>query len=185
MARQANERKSPGLEELRHVSRAAHDAVDQAFSRFDLSKRKSYGAFLTAHASALLAAEAYLSRYAENLPPWRPRGDLLVADLHEMGLPVPPLCPIVLADDPSAALGALYVLEGSRLGGRLLAGRVGEGVPRSYLSAVHLKGEWPDFLGYLGSVLEANSVERRQAVMDGVVRTFEMFRVAAGSQLED
>jgi heme oxygenase len=41
--------------------------------------------------------------------------------------------------------GAQYVLEGSRLGGRMLAGRVGAGLPRRYLAERTGPGGWLRF----------------------------------------
>ncbi|MBF0858374.1 biliverdin-producing heme oxygenase [Gluconobacter sp. LMG 31484] len=184
-AGRADERKNSGLEELRRVSRKAHDAVDEAFSRFELTDRKSYGAFLTAHARALVVAEAYLGRYSASVPPWRPRAELLKKDLCDMGLPMPASQRHMLSDCSGTAFGVLYVLEGSRLGGRILSGRVGEGLPRAYLSAVHQKGEWSAFLERLAQFLDESPVARRQAVTDGAVAAFALFRDSARFQFSD
>ncbi|MBS1103908.1 biliverdin-producing heme oxygenase [Gluconobacter sp. Dm-62] len=178
----AGEQKGKGLAELRHVSRKAHEAVDAAFSHFELSDPKSYGAFLTAHAHALVAAEAYLSRHAASVPPWRPRLGLLKDDLQQMGLPVPSALHEISSQDEGAALGVLYVLEGSRLGGRVLSGRVPEGLPTRYLSAVYQKGEWPAFLDHLGRYLDESEASRSQAVTNGVVETFALFQKSAALQ---
>ena len=42
---------------LREVTRSSHDDVDALFGQFDLTERKPYGAFLTAHAIALVPVE--------------------------------------------------------------------------------------------------------------------------------
>ncbi|MFT8809595.1 biliverdin-producing heme oxygenase [Gluconobacter sp.] len=180
----ADEGKNSGLEDLRRVSRKAHEAVDEVFSRFDLADRKSYGAFLTAHARALVVAENYLSRHASSVPAWLPRGGLLREDLRQMGLPVPAVQQDSFAESEGTALGVLYVLEGSRLGGRVLSGRVGEGFPKAYLSAFHQKGEWPAFLDRLGVYLDGSDASGRQAVTEGAVAAFALFRNAALLQPE-
>lgn len=60
----ADEQKNSGLAELRHVSRKAHEAVDEAFSRFELADPQSYGDFLTAHARVAEGLpRAYLSAF--------------------------------------------------------------------------------------------------------------------------
>ncbi|EHH67615.1 biliverdin-producing heme oxygenase [Gluconobacter morbifer] len=170
------------LSELRTVSRRIHEDVDQAFGRFDLGERNSYGRFLQAHARVLPAVEHVLLRY-DTLPSWSPRGPLLLADLEQLGLSVPDSLPVQLPQGDAAALGALYVLEGSRLGGRVLSRQVEAGLPHAYLSAGHEKGSWPAFLGELQARLKAESPQGRQSAMEGVVKTFELFREsAAGDQ---
>ncbi|MQR98000.1 biliverdin-producing heme oxygenase [Gluconobacter aidae] len=178
----ADERKNSALAELRHVSRKAHEAVDEAFSRFELADPQSYGAFLTAHARVLVGAEAYLSRHASSVPAWRPRAELLKDDLRQMGLAVPAVQADCFPENDGTAMGVLYVLEGSRLGGRVLSGRVSEGLPRAYLSAFHQKGEWPAFLERLGRYLDESDAVSRQAVTEGAVATFALFRKSAGLQ---
>ncbi|MBF0876491.1 biliverdin-producing heme oxygenase [Gluconobacter cerevisiae] len=171
-----------GLADLRRVSRQAHETVDEAFSRFDLADRESYGAFLTAHAGALLTAEAYLARHADAVPAWRSRSELLKDDLRHMELEIPSARQDVFPERDGTALGVLYVLEGSRLGGRVLSARVAQGLPRAYLSAFHQKGEWPEFLAHLERSLNESDAARRQAVTAGAIMTFDLFRTSTGSQ---
>jgi len=45
-----------------------------------------------------------------------------------------------------AIAGALYVIEGSRLGGRVLARQVGAGFPIAYLGSEQPRGRWPALL---------------------------------------
>lgn len=58
---------------------------------------------------------------------------------------MPEPLPFDLADDGAARWGALYVTEGSRLGGVMLARQVGQGLPRAYLQSGFGPGEWRDF----------------------------------------
>lgn len=135
---------------LRRATAADHATVDAAFGGFDLADTAGYARFLTAHARALPAVEAALAGI-ESLPPLRPRAPLLQADLAALGLPMPALLAIDPPADTAAAFGMAYVIEGSRLGGGMLARRVPEHLPHAYLSATHLPGEWRAF----GQALDA------------------------------
>ncbi|WP_296323548.1 biliverdin-producing heme oxygenase [Reyranella sp.] len=59
------------------------------------------------------------------LPDWpaRRRSRALERDLDVLGIPVPAPVPVTVTSDKARLFGRLYVLEGSRLGGRLLAKR--------------------------------------------------------------
>lgn len=123
---------------LRRETRDEHDRVDAAFSRFGL-EGPGYARFLKALARAYLPVEDALAAtaVARLVPGWREhrRGDALRADLGALGLtPAPPLAAPHLPTD-AHALGAWYVLEGSRLGGALLARQVAPGLPRAFLTA--------------------------------------------------
>jgi heme oxygenase len=134
MARQFNVRQA-----LRTATGGSHERVDAAFSGFDLADRRSYGRFLTAQAAAHIAVEAALERdgVATVLLDWpaRRRADLLREDLAALGLPVPPAVAQPAFEGAAAMLGAVYVLEGSRLGGALLRRSVPDDLPRAFLGA--------------------------------------------------
>ena len=166
------------LTALRQVSRAVHEQVDQAYSRFSLSDPESYGAFLQAHAKVLPVVEQWLATQHE-LPSWQGRTDLLQRDLKALGHALPMALDWQPPEASGGALGALYVLEGSRLGGKMLSAQVGDGLPREYLSAAHEKGGWPAFLQILRERLSNGDAAYRAAVMGGVTSTFDLFRKAA------
>jgi len=92
----------------------------------------------------LPAVEAWLGARDVGFP-WRSRRAALAADLAALGQTVPEPLPFDLPDDDAARWGALYVTEGSRLGGVMLARQVGEGLPRAYLESGFGPGEWRDF----------------------------------------
>ena len=77
--------------------------------------------------------------------PWRSRRAALAADLIALGRDMPEPLTLDLSDDDAARWGALYVTEGSRLGGVMLARRVGKGLPKAYLQSGFGPGEWRDF----------------------------------------
>ncbi len=126
---------------LREATAAAHDAVDAAYARFDLTDRAGYTAFLLAHARILPPIEAVLGAHP-TLPAFPPRTPALAADLATLGVAMPGPMAVTIPDDPAAAWGMFYVVEGSRLGGVMLARQVAPDLPHAYLSAGHGSGDW-------------------------------------------
>ena len=160
---------------LRAETDAEHAAVDEAFGHFDLSSPEGYARFLTAHARVVPGAERALAHWA--LPAWPPRTELLLRDLSCLHVAIPsplePAPPRSIAE----AYGVQYVLQGSRLGGRLLARRVGTGLPASYLSAGHGPGEWQGFLANLAAAIDTPAAHR--AAVEAARWMFARFREAA------
>jgi heme oxygenase (biliverdin-IX-beta and delta-forming) len=114
------------LDRLRSATRSDHAALEDRLDllRPPLSRARFAQALQIFHAfhaaweprvADLLADEALLAP--------RRRLHLLVADLQALGEAVQPYPPIPLAflDGPAAAWGSLYVMEGSTLGGQLIA----------------------------------------------------------------
>lgn len=158
---------------LRAATQGAHDHVDAAFGRFDLTRRAGYRALLTAHARALPAAEARMRAlpFAATLEPRLP---LLAADLADLGLAMPP--PLALGGDEGAAgaWGVLYVVEGSRLGGALLARSVPAGLPARYLNAAHPPGQWRA----IRAAIDAADADRA-AMLAAALACFDLYARAA------
>lgn len=159
----------PGLRErLRDATAAAHRELDAQLSSFDLTVLAGYRRFLQASAGALLPLEAALveARVADLFPDWpeRTRSAAITADLGRLGsavqstVSVPPLT-------SSGMLGAMYVLEGSRLGAKFLLRELAEATdPRiaqatSYLSHGAGKRLWQSFLSRLESEESCDEVE--------------------------
>jgi len=172
---------------LRNALRAGtsdcHADVDALFGRFDLGREADYRAFLSAHARAVPAVEIALENSGIELliPDWkeRRRRDLLLDDLAAMNAPLPPSLEAPDMPDDAALLGAVYVLEGSKLGGAMLAKSVGDGLPSAYLSPFGPKGGMKAFMDMLDAsgVDEAKAVEAARAV-------FALFHKAAAMELE-
>lgn len=139
--------------------------MDALFSRFDLRQRHDYGRFLSAQAAALLPAEEALDRLdaAAVVPDWpqRRRSDLIRADLAALSVTVPePFYRVRLSPDKASILGAIYVLEGSRLGGALLKREVADDLPQRFLDARQDAGSWRKLLKSLDEFLiRPNHVE--------------------------
>ncbi|WP_374297661.1 biliverdin-producing heme oxygenase [Sphingomonas sp.] len=160
---------------LRERTAAAHEAVDAAFAGYDLADAGAYRAFLIAHARALPAVEAWLGQ-RRGLPDWRPRAGALAEDLATLGVAMPAPLLFALPDDEAAAWGALYVTEGSRLGGVMLARSVGEGLPTAYLSAGFEPGEWRALRAALDAALVDGAALDRAVI--AAEETFGLYRQA-------
>ena len=161
---------------LRAATRADHAAVDGAFGRFAIGTREGYRDFLQAHARILPLAERLIQPGAL-IQNWSGRTAALLEDLKSMGGDAPAELDFALPDGDAARWGALYVIEGSRLGGAVLAKMVPEDLPVAYLSARHPQGAWRALLERLD---EADSgVAWRQAAEHGAKRMFNAYLTAA------
>jgi len=160
---------------LRASSAPDHDRVDALFGGYRLGEAESYARFLEAHARALPAAEAALAA-APDLPAWRTRAGLLAADLAALGRSVP--APLPFAAEGAAAWGLLYVTEGSRLGGAMLARSVPPHLPSAYLSARHERGEWKRTLDALEARAAAADDAWRDEALAGARASFRLYETA-------
>lgn len=163
---------------LRAATASDHDAVDAGFGRYDLSDAGDYRAFLIAHAKALPAVEAWLEGIA-GLAPVRSRRDALSADLAALGEAMPAPMTFDVAPSAAAGWGAMYVVEGSRLGGIMLSRSVPEGLPSAYLGAKHLSGEWRALLAAIDAQ-PADEAWIAEAVA-GAKAAFELYRRVPGA----
>lgn len=73
----------------------------------------------------------------------------------------------------------LYVIEGSRLGGGMLARAVPPDLPRAYLSAIHLSGEWRGFCAALDQAADAGDPDWTRRAEAGARRAFMLYQRAA------
>lgn len=162
---------------LRARMRPLHDRVEALFAQFRLARRNSYGEFLCAQYRAVTAIEAGLAAFIE-LPTWRPRSHLIRMDLEELKLAIPSALTAIPPSTLCAAYGQLYVLEGSRLGARILTCQVSDGLPRYFLSDAHYAGEWKDLL----AAIDRHALDRGDdvsGVMVGAEAAFELFARSA------
>ena len=172
---------------LRAATRAEHERVDAIFSRFDLASADGYRRFLLAQADAFLPVETALDAAGAEgvVADWaaRRRGDHLRHDLRDMTVTAPELFgPETLFSDKASMLGAIYVLEGSRLGGALLKRDVPDHLPKRFLEARQDAGSWRRLLELLDEFLtRPNQVEDAIAAAKHL---FARFEVAGLRQLE-
>jgi heme oxygenase len=175
--------KSSARSRLRAATASAHAAVDRAFARFDLADRAAYAAFLRAHAAAVLPVEAWLDRYAALVVadwPARRRGQNLIADLSRLGESARPhlsAAPFESEASPAAVAGVLYVLEGSRLGGRVIVRGLSPRLPHTYLSP---QGETPSWLALSARLDDiVTTVAQDEIATRAALKTFDRFAEAA------
>jgi heme oxygenase len=167
---------------LRQATRPAHDRVDAAFGRFDLTSREDYAAFLQAHHEAL-------STLADPDPPFGlPRIDLcpaLEADLA--ALDVAPRMPVSARHDADDAfrLGRYYVIAGSQAGAQLLRrawSRSTDGIVLSagrYFAACTQGEAWAAFRR-----LDPPPDLDQPRLLSGAEATFDAFHAAALRSLD-
>jgi heme oxygenase len=160
---------------LRACTRDSHARVDSAFSAYDLHDEESYRAFLTAHARALPSVERIIASEAA-LPRIRPRTPALEADMAQLQQPMPELSKLAGPVTGAAAWGILYVVEGSRLGGAILSPRVGDGLPKAYLSARHELGEWRAICQALDAEGSRHGDEWIAAAVVAATACFDLYR---------
>lgn len=169
---------------LRAATAALHAEVDARFSGpFDTDKN-AYAAFVTALARAVLPLERALEiGGAERvLPDWcaRRRSGALQQDLEILGIPVPAPVPVRVTSDEARLFGRLYVLEGSRLGGRLLVRRALRNADPQVRAATNYLGHGAgaDFWGgFLQRLEESDAVAAAPArTMLGAREAFGFFQ---------
>lgn len=107
---------------LREATMVNHQRVDDLFSDFSLDSPAGYGAFLRAHARALAPLEQLARPDAPRLP-------RLMEDLASLGEALPEPLAVERQGGEAFRWGALYALEGSRLGGAMLERRVPRAFP--------------------------------------------------------
>lgn len=139
---------------LKAATESLHSRLDAAVGKLDLADRAQYRRFLEASAAALLPLEELLTRsdVAGLLPDWsrRRRGDALLTDLAAVGGASRPIALDRQTLGPEEVMGVLYVLEGSRLGARVVGQRVTKDVDAHYLGAADT-ALWRSFLQLLES----------------------------------
>lgn len=169
---------------LREATDASHRSLDAALSRFDLSDAGDYRRFLAIHAMVLPPLEGALARadFERSCRGWRDsgRGRALRKDLVGLGIE-PVVLRIVPRVSVAGAWGVAYVLEGSRLGGKILARRVAAGGEplaignARFLSCASIL-PWPRFVERLEEALASRC--DLGAAIEGARMAFAMFEDA-------
>src|SRR5690349_21222747 len=137
---------------LRAATDDVHRELDDRLSRLDLTQPADYRRFLRIHARAVppvedALAQAGLDALVEGWCAGR-RSPALESDLAALGDEMPPPGEAPAIAGVGELLGTAYVLEGSRLGGRVLRGRVGRGLPASFLSDTP-SSPWPKLIAVM------------------------------------
>ena len=166
---------------LKKATDDVHGELDGLLSKLDLSDPADYAKFLSIQARVLPALECALDRFgmAAIVADWgeHRRASLLRDDLEALGERMPEPLEIPPMDSAAKALGAAYVMEGSRLGGQMLVKSVGPGMPNSFLFPNGHKGAWPALVAALNDNL--GSAPLLDEAKDAAARTFGLFLEAA------
>ena len=176
---------------LREETRASHEALDRAMIPFAMDDKEGYRAFLGVHGSILPAIERAMEKngIAQDLPDWsaRTRREALARDLEELGAGSEPAIGEDQMPDLStkaARFGAAYVLEGSRLGAKMLLRQVpdnGRHFPTNFLRHGESSRLWPAFVSMLD---EADSLGISHAVAISAARhIFGIYERAAKARI--
>lgn len=170
---------------LRAETRPYHDAVEQ--NPFNQALRASTvtaegtASFLTRMYGFLQPYETHLRVHAASFGPgWqlerRYRAPLLLEDLARLGyLATPPLCPAMPPlDTLPQLLGAMYVLEGSTLGGQVIARQLAKaGIEARAYFGGHGDQTGPLWKTFCQQLEEATTAASSGAVVASAIHTFQ------------
>lgn len=174
---------------LRLATREAHESVERLSSMQRLAEGDldiaDYAAVLRGHLAVVAPWERHCAGWLQAISDgdwhYRPRAPLLWTDLQALGTtPSVTDGPASLPDGgPEFRWGMLYVLEGSQLGGRIIARALRQRLPGceralGYFEAgVHDPAEWRRFQQRLDRVLVAE--QQRHAAIQGAHAMFALF----------
>lgn len=178
--------RNPAREALRHATADCHRRVDEIYSAAALDDPRSYGNFLRAQAAALLPAEQALDRagISKIVDDWaaRVRGKLLVDDMAALGIGIPEPAGSLSIVTPPQMMGALYVLEGSRLGGTVLKRSVSADLPTKFLGGF-CSTSWQSLLTLLDRLVDTEG--RRSDAIDAARDAFSLFEIGGRRFVEN
>jgi heme oxygenase len=148
-------------EAIRRHTGHVHEALDARLVLSNLAGRAAYIDYLLIN-WAVVPIEQALERagIGDVLPDWerRRRSSALVTDLEAFGVPLPSYRALTIGPDVGSMLGWSYVLEGSRLGARVILQIVmtspEPGITRTTGFLRHGGGErfWESFKVELGKI---------------------------------
>ncbi|WP_315836116.1 biliverdin-producing heme oxygenase [Bradyrhizobium prioriisuperbiae] len=167
---------------IREATKLSHQRLDAAMTWVDLGRLNHYSGFLRGQAEALFPLETALERAGidDILTDWpqRARTPALERDLSALDIACDPL-PVPQFNGAADMLGAVYVLEGTRMASRVILPRLADQPDTSILGATaylrHGFGKrfWPSFLAALENHPEAQLHPQR--AIDGALIAFGMF----------
>lgn len=139
-----------------------HRELDERLSTLDLAAEADYRRFLDFHARTVPAVEASLASggLGEMVEGWCAgrRSAAIAADLAALGDAMPQPVEAPSLEGVGNLLGAAYVLEGSRLGGRVLERRVPPNFPKAFLEGDGSLGSWPALIAVMDRLLYSDSL---------------------------
>jgi heme oxygenase len=142
---------------LRAATEDIHRELDERLSVLNLAEMPDYRRFLQFHARTLPSIEGALALagIGELVDGWSAtrRTSFIETDFRTLGEAMPPAASAPPLEGPAQLLGTAYVVEGSRLGARVLSRRVAEGLPASFLNGDGSLGSWPSVIAALDRFL--------------------------------
>jgi heme oxygenase len=181
------------LVRLRSETRALHASTERRIAPAErLRDVQAYAGFLCVLYPLYASIEGRLATFGEwaaLVPPLevadRRRAHLLIADLSDLGVAEPRGAGAAQqgVECFAGAFGALYVIEGSRLGGRLLARQVSAAVGDAAAGALRFLGSdgtdvghlWHELRTALSCFAADSDAATRDAVIAGALETFRCF----------
>ncbi|MBX9822054.1 MAG: biliverdin-producing heme oxygenase [Afipia birgiae] len=170
---------------IREATQTSHSRLDVALAKLDLAIPLYYEGFLRSQAEVLVPLEAALEAggIESLIPDWtqRIRTPALERDLATLNISCNPL-PAPGFGSAAEMLGAVYVLEASRMGSRVMLARLAEHPDSDAMNATaylrHGFGKrfWPSFLTLLETHPAAQS--DTAGVIRGAEIAFAMFETA-------
>lgn len=174
------------LAALRQATTGHHARIESLVGLGGPFGRPHYGSVLQGFGAFLHGWEPAVARVLpRRLLPWFTRGRrafLVDRDLAELGLPLvgPEFACVPALTDEAEALGSLYVLEGSALGGQLIAAslrhrlRIDADNGGAYFNGCGsgTAARWREYRELVQSQLDGDARARARAA-DAAVRTFE------------
>lgn len=168
---------------LREATQAAHRALDHhpvlaPLVRTDLT-RAQYGRALVALHGIQSSVESAILRFMVRHPQAfnyvaRMRAELLEDDLRDLGLAPGPALRVAPPQDVGEAVGMLYTIEGSSLGGQVIRRQVkalpGEPLPVRFFSGhgPRTQSFWADFLAWSAAACPPARYEAAEAAAVGL-----------------
>ena len=166
---------------LRESTRPLHDRVDALFEQEKISHPSGYARMLLIHTAIVPALESRIRKggWVDDIPNLssRWRSEDLFDDLADLQHSQPtPLC-VSFVNDRASAAGSMYVLEGSRLGARVINSWLQSGdcvsLPKRFLNSSGEPGNWKLFVLWLAEQNWSGSeVDRMIEAAEGVFQAY-------------
>ena len=162
---------------LKAATNDIHRELDERLSTLDLAKEEDYRRFLHFQARSVPSAERALAcaGLEDLVEGWcaSRRSEAIEADLQALGRSMPAEAPAPTISGTAQILGTAYVVEGSRLGSRVLRRRVAAGLPIRFLSDDGSLGSWPSLISAIDRLLDSDNL--LSEAKDAARRSFTWF----------
>lgn len=182
------------IENIRTSTKKAHQALEGVLIPVlkKMNTADSYAALLNMFYGYYKGVELQLNQHLndELIPRYssRRKGELILADLEKLGSNETPVVSDILPviNSTPAAFGAMYVLEGSTLGGQIITRMLMNSLqmPVENFQFYNCYGEdsnayWGEFIEAINSYAATLPAEQQQQIVDSANETFACFKALA------